>query len=202
MNKVIPFVLGAAAGSVVTWLAVKQYYKRIADEEIESVVERFKNRERTSAGLSVAEPHTETESVTTTATYENTANYTMQKEEYEKLLEDNGYSSTPGDDNYAVFTGDDGDTPPFVIAPEDFGETGFDTKTFKYFKDFVLTDDEGEIVLDPENIIGDALSRFGAYGDDDAVYVRNSDVECDYEILKDERTFKEIYGGLIDDDAE
>ena len=198
MNKVIPFVVGAAAGSIVTWLITKNYYKRIADEEIESVVERFKDR--TTAGLSIVEPHTEIESVTTVASYENTASYTMDKEEYDKLLAENGYSSTPGDENYAVFMGDE-ETPPFVIAPEDFGETGYDTKTFKYFKDFVLTDDEGEIVLDPENIIGDALSHFGAY-EEDAVYVRNLDVECDYEILKDERTFKEVFGGSIDDDAE
>lgn len=199
MNKVIPFVIGAAAGSIVTWLAVKQYYKRIADEEIESVVERFKDK--TTAGLSVVEPHTETESVTTVASYQNTASYTMEKEEYNKLLAENGYSSIPGDDDYAVFTDDDGNTPPFVIAPEDFGEEGYDTKTWKYFKDFVLTDEEGDVVLDPENIIGDALSHFGKY-EDDAVYVRNMDVECDYEILKDERLFSETYGGSVDDDAE
>ena len=96
---------------------------------------------------------------------------------------------------------DDENMKPFVIAPEDFGELGYDTKTWKYYKDFVLTDEEGDVVLDPENIIGDALSHFGAY-EDDAVYVRNMDVECDYEILKDERTFSATYGGSIDDDAE
>lgn len=195
MNKVIPFVIGAAVGSITTWLVTKNYYKRIADEEIESVVQRFKDRPVMSNGLSIVEPHTEVESETTTASY------TVDKEAYDKLLEDNGYSSNPGDPNYAVFM-DDEETPPFVIAPEDFGETGYDTKSWKYYRDFVLTDEEGEIVLDPENIIGDALSHFGAYGTDDAVYVRNLDVECDYEILKDERTFSTTYGGSVDDDAE
>lgn len=201
MNKVIPFVIGVTAGSIVTWLVTKNYYKRIADEEIESVVSRFKNRTVATAGLSQVEPTDDTETTTTVASYENTTGYTMDKKEYDKLLEDNGYSSTPGDENYAVFTDENGDVPPFVISPEDFGETGYDTKTWKYFKDFVLTDEEGEIVLEPENIIGDALSHFGAY-EDDAVYVRNADVECDYEILKDERLFSETYGGSDDDDAE
>lgn len=198
MNKVIPFVLGAAAGSVATWLAVKQYYKRIADEEIESVVQRFKDRQVTTAGLSIVEPIKEVECETTVAEYTQ-----EEKDEYEKLLEDNGYSANPGDENYAVFMdfSDDENMKPFVIAPEDFGELGYDTKTWKYYKDFVLTDEEGDVVLDPENIIGDALSHFGAY-EDDAVYVRNMDVECDYEILKDERTFSATYGGSIDDDAE
>jgi len=198
MNKVIPFVLGAAAGSIATWLAVKQYYKRIADEEIESVVQRFKDRQVTTAGLSIVEPIEEVECETTVAEYTQ-----EEKDEYEKLLEDNGYSANPGDENYAVFMdfSDDENMKPFVIAPEDFGELGYDTKTWKYYKDFVLTDEEGDVVLDPENIIGDALSHFGAY-EDDAVYVRNMDVECDYEILKDERTFSATYGGSIDDDAE
>lgn len=199
MNKVIPFVIGAAVGSITTWLVTKNYYKRIADEEIESVVQRFKAKTNIdgevvhSAGLCVVEPKIESDV--------DTSKYTIQQEEYKKLLEDNGYSTNPGDENYAVFM-DDEETPPFVIAPEDFGETGYDTKSWKYYRDFVLTDEEGEIVLDPENIIGDALSHFGAYGTDDAVYVRNLDVECDYEILKDERTFSATYGGSVDDDAE
>ena len=201
MNKVIPFVLGAAAGSLVTGLAVKQYYKHIADEEIESVVQRFKDRTKSdgeivhSAGLCVVEPKIESDT--------DTESYTIQQEEYKKLLEDNGYSAIPGDDNYAVFDdySDDENMKPFVIAPEDFGELGYDTKSWKFYKDFVLTDEEGEVVLDPENIIGDALSHFGAY-EDDVVHVRNMDVECDYEIFKDERTFSEICGGSVDDDAE
>lgn len=198
MKKVIPFVLGAAAGSLATWLAVKGYYKRIADEEIESVVQRFKDRQVTTAGLSIVEPVEKFECETTVAEFTQ-----EEKDEYEQLLEDNGYSANPGDENYAVFNDftDDENMKPFVIAPEDFGELGYDTKSWKYYKDFVLTDEEGEVVLDPENIIGDALSHFGAY-EDDVVHVRNMDVECDYEIFKDERTFSEICGGSVDDDAE
>ena len=198
MKKVIPFVLGAAAGSLATWLAVKGYYKRIADEEIESVVQRFKDRQVTTAGLSIVEPVEKFECETTVAEFTQ-----EEKDEYEQLLEDNGYSANPGDENYAVFNDftDDENMKPFVIAPEDFGELGYDTKSWKYYKDFVLTDEEGEVVLDPENIIGDALSHFGAY-EDGVVHVRNMDVECDYEIFKDERTFSEICGGSVDDDAE
>lgn len=201
MNKAIPFVVGAAAGSLVTWLAVKQYYKRIADEEIESVVQRFKDRKIDgeivhSAGLSIVEPHdiTEEEQVTTTT------GYSIRGEEYDKLLEENGYSSHPGDPNYAVFTDDKGDVPPFVIPPEEFGEADYNTKTFKFYSDFVLTDEEGVMITDSEELIGDALKHFGDY-EDDAVYVRNVDVECDYEILKQDMTFSEAYGGSMDGDA-
>ena len=187
MNKAIPFVIGVAAGSVVTWLITKDYYKRIADEEIESVVQRFKDRPVMSSGLSIVEPHTDTESITTTASY------TINDGEYKQLLEDNGYSTEPGDENYAVFMGDgDEVTPPFVIAPEDFGDEGYETKSFKYYIDSVLTDDEGEIVSDPESVIGTALSKFGAYGEEDSVYVRDIEAEIDYEILKDDRAYADL----------
>jgi hypothetical protein len=199
MNKAIPFVIGAAAGSLATWLITKNYYKRIADEEIESVVERFRNRP--TSGLSVIE-HDESEGEITTATYENTSSYTLEEDEYRQLLEDNGYSTEPGDENYAVFMGDgDEVTPPFVIAPEDYGDEGYETKSFKYYADSILTDDEGEIISDPESVIGTALSKFGVFGEEDSVYVRDIEAEVDYEILKDDRMYADLNRRNSDVDA-
>lgn len=204
MNKAIPFVIGAAAGSVITWLVVKEHYKRIADEEIESVVQRFKNRIGSdrimTAGLSeVLEPVEEVESITTVA-YENTSNFTIGSEEYHDLLTENGYSDEPGDENYAVFIGGEDVVPPFVIPPEEYGDEGYETKSFKYYADSVLTDEEGEIVADPESVIGQALSKFGVY-EEDSVYVRDIEAEVDYEILKDERAYADISGRIMDVDS-
>ena len=200
MNKAIPFVIGAAAGSVITWLVVKEHYKRIADEEIESVVQRFKNRigsDRVmTAGLSeIIEPVEEVETV-----YEDTSNFTIGSEEYHNLLEENGYSDEPGDENYAVFIGGEDVVPPFVIPPEEYGDEGYETKSFKYYADSVLTDEEGEIIADPESVIGQALSKFGVY-EEDSVYVRDIEAEVDYEILKDERAFADISGRIKDVDS-
>jgi hypothetical protein len=200
MNKAIPFVIGAAAGSVITWLVVKEHYKRIADEEIESVVQRFKNRigsDRVMTdGLSeIIEPVEEVETV-----YEDTSNFTIGSEEYHNLLEENGYSDEPGDENYAVFIGGEDVVPPFVIPPEEYGDEGYETKSFKYYADSVLTDEEGEIVADPESVIGQALSKFGVY-EEDSVYVRDIEAEIDYEILKDERAFADISGRIKDVDS-
>lgn len=200
MNKAIPFVIGAAAGSVITWLVVKEHYKRIADEEIESVVQRFKNRigsDRVmTAGLSeIIEPVEEVETV-----YEDASNFTIGSEEYHDLLAENGYSDEPGDENYAVFIGGEDVVPPFVIPPEEYGDEGYETKSFKYYADSVLTDEEGEIVADPESVIGQALSKFGVY-EEDSVYVRDIEAEIDYEILKDERAFADISGRIKDVDS-
>ena len=44
VKNALIFVVGAAIGSVTTWYFVKDKYKKIADEEIESVKEYYSNR--------------------------------------------------------------------------------------------------------------------------------------------------------------
>lgn len=170
MNKVgyiLTFTLGAAAGSLLTWKIVEKKYKQIADEEIESVKEHYKNKENLE---------------------HNTAEYfELDKEdtkfEYKEIVEDLGYS--------ANIEEDDGTVAPYVISPEEFGDKpGFDTESWTYYADKILTDESDEIVGDPENIIGDGLDHFGDY-DDDSVYIRNENTKCDYEILKHIRPFND-----------
>lgn len=188
MKNILIFSLGAAAGSLLTWKLIEKKYKKIADEEIESVREYYKNKIdgtiKTSTGLSIVEPVKETESTTTTASYT-------------KLINDLEYSNQDSnqDDDYTIYIEPGVDfIEPYVISPEEFGEVdAYETKSWTYYSDFVLTDEEGEIVSDPENIIGDALSHFGDY-EDDSVYVRNENTFCDYEILKHCKTFSEVNG--------
>ena len=157
MNKLFIFVLGAAAGSLVTWKIVEEKYKAIANEEIATLyadgfpIDTFVKNEET--------------------------------DKYEKLIR--GYKGEDG-------TVEKEQIKPYVISPEEFGEFGNDTVSLTYYSDFVLADEDDEIIVDPESIIGDALEHFGEY-EDDAVHVRNENVECDYEILKSEKTFSEVY---------
>ena len=44
MKNLLFFVAGAAIGSIATWKLIEKKYKDLADEEIESVIETFKNR--------------------------------------------------------------------------------------------------------------------------------------------------------------
>ena len=181
MKQVLIFVAGAAVGSLVTWKLVEKYYKNLADEEIESVVQRFKPK--TELANDISEPVEEIKPV-------------KPVQEYKEIISDQGYSQETLD-RYSVYIepGQD-EIPPYMIMPEDYGERDdFDTKTWIYYSDYVLTDEEGEIVSEPENIIGDALAHF----EDDCVYVRNHNTECDYEILKQDQTFSEVYGSVMDE---
>lgn len=200
MNKVFIFALGAAAGSLVTWKIVEEKYKKIADEEIESVKEQFKNRvELTPDSLTIYDNDVvvgkmSNESIECAkveiedrSTYEQ---ITTIYADGEKIAEENEEGvilvNQPSEIKEYI--------KPYVIAPEEFGEYGNDTKSLTYYSDFVLADEDDEIISDPEAIIGDALEHFGEY-EDDSVHVRDENIECDYEILKSEKTFSEVYKG-------
>lgn len=83
----------------------------------------------------------------------------------------------------------------YVISPAEFGEEDYEEIELTYYADDILTDDHGDIIEDPEEIIGPAaLSTFGEY-EDDAVYVRNDERRCDYAVLKDMRNYSDLPRG-------
>lgn len=192
MKNLLCFVTGAAIGSVVTWKLIEKKYKDLADEEIESVIETFKNRKPRITKDEVKE------------TVEKVINkYKEPKETVEDIVTAEGYSieneeETEEDDesNYTVDVDPGVEViVPYVITPGQFGEySEYGTKTLTYYADNVLTDEIDNPITseEMETMIGpDALDHFGEY-EDDSVYIRDEMNEMDYEILKSEKTFSEI----------
>ena len=192
MKNLLCFVTGAAIGSVVTWKLIEKKYKDLADEEIESVIETFKNRKPIITKDEVKE------------TVEKVINkWKEPKETVEDIVTAEGYSIENEEEideydesNYTVNVDNDIEiVTPYVITPEQFGEySEYGTKTLTYYADNVLTDEIDNPITSDEMItmIGpDALDHFGEY-EDDSVYIRDEMNEMDYEILKSEKMFSEI----------
>ena len=192
MKNLLYFVAGAAIGSVVTWKLIEKKYKDLADEEIESVIETFKNRKPRITKDNVKE------------TVEKVINkYKEPKEIVEDIVTAERYSieneeeiDEDDESNYTVNIDNDIEVvTPYVITPEQFGEYNeYGTKTLTYYADNVLTDEIDNPITSEEMVtmIGpDALDHFGEY-EDDSVYIRDEMNEMDYEILKSEKTFSEI----------
>ena len=191
MKNLLFFVAGAAIGSVVTWKLIEKKYKDLADEEIESVKETFKNRKQRITKDEVKE------------TVEKVINkWKEPKETVEDIVTAEGYyteeEETEEDDesNYTVDVDPGVEViAPYVITPEQFGEYNeYGTKTLTYYADDVLTDEIDNPITseEMETMIGpDALDHFGEY-EDDSVYIRDEMNEMDYEILKSEKMFSEI----------
>lgn len=79
---------------------------------------------------------------------------------------------------------------PYIITPGEFGEFhDYETITLIYYSDGVLVDDNDEIIDEPDEIVGEGnLERFGEF-DDNSLHIRNDQLKCDYEILKDKTTY-------------
>lgn len=203
MNKVLMFALGAAVGSLITWKLLEKKYKDLADEEIESVVERFKNREKEERHIINNFEHV--------VAYNDAPNEDLikpnkeEKEDYHKIIQDleYDYSHDYSDDPDITITKMDdgsiwmGPTPdhiePYIINPDEFGDNDeYSTKTWMYYADFTVTDDEGEIVSDAQKYIGDALTDLIQSGDN-SIYVRNDNNKCDYEIIKSDMRYSDAY---------
>ena len=192
MKNLLCFVAGATIGSVVTWKLIEKKYKDLADEEIESVIETFKNRKPRITKDEVKE------------TVEKVINkWKEPKETVEDIVAAEGYSieneeeiDEDDESNYTVNVDNDIEVVnPYVITPEQFGEYNeYGTKTLTYYSDNVLTDEIDNPITSEEMVtmIGpDALDHFGEY-EDDSVYIRDEMNEMDYEILKSEKKFSEI----------
>ena len=192
MKNLLCFVTGAVIGSVVTWKLIEKKYKDLADEEIESVIETFKNRKQRITKDEVKETVEKVinkwkdpkETVEDIVTAER---YSIENEEEIDEDDESNYTIDV-DPGVEVIT-------PYVITPEQFGEYNeYGTKTLTYYADNVLTDEIDNPITSDEMVtmIGpDALDHFGEY-EDDSVYIRDETNEMDYEILKSEKMFSEI----------
>ena len=189
----LSFIVGASAGSLITWKFVEKKYKQIAQEEIDSVKETYAKMrkddleakqadiEAAKAKLHPAEP----EKVETSEVRPE------EVQKYEDVIAKHNYTSYSNNINEKG--GDVMTDRPYVISPDEFGDyPDYETISLTYYNDKVLTDEYNEIVDDIDDLIGeDSLNHFGEY-EDDSVFVRNDALKVDYEILLDSANYSDI----------
>ena len=83
---------------------------------------------------------------------------------------------------------------PYVISPAEFGDCDYVSVSLWYYRDGVVTNDDGKIITNVEELIGDDFAEhYGEYEDDpDTVYVRNDEQGVDYQVLADYRNYSDI----------
>lgn len=212
MKGVFIFLAGAAVGSAVTYKLVEKHFRDLAEEEIESVKEVFKERLVTDAKDENPNPVAE-------EVYDAIKEINKNNERLEEIIKNGNYATgvdmaeegtesqqvegveeivdeedEDDDSDYTVpvEVGPDTPTTPYVISEEEYGEFGNEEKTLIFYSDSVLADEDDEIV-DPESVIGDALKEF----EDptmERVYVRDERSEIDYIVLRSEKSYSEVYG--------
>lgn len=168
LKNTIIFAVGAAIGSAVTWKVLKTKYEQIANEEIESVKETYREK----MGINDTEDESD----------EEIDEYDVDVQKLADIISKNGYSEEEVDENMGK---------PYVISPDEYDENDYETETLYYYPDGVLTDMYDNIVRDVEGTVGkESLTRFGEY-EDDSVFVRNDKLGIDYEILLQPDNYKD-----------
>lgn len=170
------FVLGAGIGAVATWYCVKNKYEQIAQDEIDSVKEMYRNKNDKACN---EEGNGGDKSVTP-----------EEVAEYEETIQQLGYA---GNDKRSS-NSDEANRPvePYMIGIDEFGENeDYETVCLYYYKDGVLADADDEKIDNPEAIIGSEALTYLKDCDEDCVYVRNDRLELDYEVAKDLRSYAE-----------
>lgn len=187
MKNLFIFLAGGAVGAVVTAKLVEKYYRELAEEEIADVVEHFKNKEKELKKLE--------EKVEDTNKTEKNVKNKKAKEKASKIINSENYGEAKLEDveEQLINTPIESITGIEIIDPMDFGDLsdeGYETKSWMYWNDGVLTNEVDEIIPEDEiaGYIGDALTHFGEI-EQDSVYVRNNANKIEYEILRSERDF-------------
>ena len=186
LSNVLLFTAGVAVGSLVTWRYFKSKYE-VVEDEIEEKTEE-------------TEGETETEDEDPEVSESKMSYKKPPLKEYVKMVEDNGYVPKTHmeevEEEIANGEWDDKDVyEPFIIRPEEYGELhAYETLSLNYYADGVLTDELDNPIEDVESLVpADFADHFGEY-EDDVVHVRNDNLECDYEILRDLRKFTDVVG--------
>lgn len=172
LSKVLIFAAGAAVGVACTWKYFKTKYEKKADEEIEQVMEQFSNRDDAKT---VDERIVESEA---------------DEKEYHDELVKLGYT------NYADIAKDSRDRGIYVLDdPRQFSDEDYEVASWSYYKDNVLADENDDIVEDIDRSIGiESLQHFGAMEDEpDMLYVRNDKLKLDFEVLRVDENYYDIY---------
>jgi hypothetical protein len=190
----VTFALGAAVGSVAAWALLKSKYEQLAKEEVDEVREYYRKREEITEDS--CDENGEEESYDEYIVVED-----PEMIKYKALAE--SYTDQEGGSDTLTFSPTD--EVPHVISPEEFAaDDEYQSESLTLYACGTLTDDFDNPIEDIDAMVGDALEHFGEYdGDDDSVFVRNDRYKCNYEILKDVRTYEQAKNrtlNLVEDD--
>lgn len=165
----LTFALGASAGAVVTWGVLKNKYARLAEDEIAEVRAFYSKK----AAKDIPEEPKKT------------------VKEYASELSTLGYRSYS---DARTEESEPEDDEVNVITPEEFGILDeYETVGLTYYADGILAHDNGEVVEDVGDYIGNsALNRIGEFCDD-AVYVRNCRLKTDYEVIVVSKNYCDLF---------
>lgn len=222
VKSIIIFVGGMLTGGGVGVLATRGYFRKQfaekADAEIAEMEEYFHKKQQELVDLfnedefqeKVEEPAESKKSEEEvkasikeklTRNYEQTTNYAKMYRTEEELEEDGLADAVEVDSEEARARAAHEDhqanknRPPKIISEDALGEIPAYVEhkvLFFYRLDDTITDEEDQVIDDPEYLLGDALDKYNfRESEENIIFVRNFALDTVYEIQKLDSAFEE-----------
>lgn len=202
MNKLlyaVIFLLGAAAGSYITYQKMIEDEEERINAEVETALERLRCNEVKKESVKVSEmkeeerKHVKAENLA----YAKVAKQYREFEEDAEKMNDADLNKHLAEREHP--TDDEKEKTPVIyeITKEEYDESDFVGLTYTYFNEDDILLDEGDDVVDkPEELVGDMLSQF----DDrqEVMYVRNNALGIDFEIIRRFSSYAEDILGVTE----
>lgn len=175
MTNSLAFITGVGLGTAVSWKLLKNKYKEIAQEEIDSVKEVYSRKTKATASPKPIEEK-KTDSISEKP----------DLMEYAAKLKEEGYV------DYSTGDTEEHEKAPYIITPEHFDEfEDYETQSLTLYNDGYLVDDDDNEIIDIAGVVGEDFRDHIGDFEDDAIHIRNDRLRTDFEILAVERNFKD-----------
>lgn len=174
IERIVIFVGGALIGGFGGFLVGKSLEQRHREEVVQAEVNDFKaSWKRTHAEKKKAKKTFNGKTET-----ELTEEVRAAQEELFEIAEESGYNPTPQDEKTVFVPEHEGDI--FAITIAEYTTSPYRTTELVYYiHDDVLAASNGQVVTDPEGVVGDWLDSLRP---DEPLYIRNEILEADYEL--------------------
>lgn len=182
LGNFVIFAAGAVLGTAFSNLYFKKMYEERANSEIASVREHFQKTCSKSKAVTQSAT-TDLDSIIEKSGYARENDTNTVPKPCQHYLDAMHSEDSTEEETYI----------PSIISPNEFGEKEeYDCISFTYYADGILADDDNCVIDDmKENVGFDWINYFGEY-EDDAVFVRNDQKKCYYEILIDSRDYIDV----------
>ena len=189
VKNIVIFISGLGMGAAGMWFGLKAYYEELANEEIQSVKDWYREKEN------YAEPG-EVETLSDEDKKEYEVDDTNEEEpDYREIIERMNYSDfSKKKEEPEEMPEDTINNGSYIITPDDFIDNpNYDKVTLTYFEDDeIFTDIEENVIPDGNTLVGnDNLKSFGEY-EENTLFVRNELLGTDYEVILEEGSYAEF----------
>lgn len=197
MRNILIFLAGLGIGSAATYFIVKSKLQKEMDDEIAQTrafyMDKLRDLDKKEANIVNGEkPEAEVLEdidISRKGPKEMKLINPSLKDVAAKIIAEERYTSEPKAEIRKKLDF------PYVISPDEFGDTDYECISLTYYEDEILADDDDEIIDDLLETVGpEALDAFGREeGEEEfTVHVRNDQRKCDYEITRDFRNYDDV----------